>query len=159
TAVEPAAQQARATRAIAGNGAGAWDGPAARPPWERAQFRFWVIAITVIAVLAVTLAMFAIIISHPASTKTVTAAPATAAATAGQKIDFNADAPAGFTARDPNAPAPLPGTVHNITMHINETKLKVAAGVTQTMWTFDGKVPGPVYRGKVGDTFNFTIIN
>jgi len=32
-------------------------------------------------------------------------------------------------------------------------------GVTQTMWTFGGSVPGPVLRGKVGDTFEVTLVN
>jgi nitrite reductase (NO-forming) len=27
------------------------------------------------------------------------------------------------------------------------------------MWTFNGEVPGPTFRGKVGDTFEFTLVN
>jgi nitrite reductase (NO-forming) len=147
------------TRTEAGGGAGGM--PPRRPPWERGEFRFWVGAISVIALLAAMLSVLALAFSHPKST-TVAAtatAPGAAAASSGQPIDFSANAPAGFKARDPNAPAPLAGTVHNITMHIRETKLEVAPGVKQTMWTFDGQVPGPIYRGKVGDTFNFTIVN
>ena len=93
-------------------------------------------------------------------------APAIAGASApkagggkGQKIDFAADAPDGFEARDPNAPAPDPGTVHQITMHATEKVLEIAPGVKQEMWTFDNTVPGPVLRGKVGDTFEITLVN
>ncbi len=134
-----------------------------RPPWERSQFRFWVWTISTVAVLAVGLSVVAIVTSHPAAT---TAAPVAGGAAAGvhapaagPSVDFTADKPADFHARDPKAPAPLPGTVHDITMHIKELELEVAPGLTQMMWTFDGVVPGPVYRGKVGDTFNFTIVN
>jgi nitrite reductase (NO-forming) len=113
-----------------------------------------------IALLAALVSMLALALSHPDSNKAVAGSQGAATSSpSGQTIDFGAQAPAGFTPRDPNAPAPLPGTVHDITMHIKESKLEVAPGVEQTMWTFDGQVPGPVYRGKVGDTFNFTIVN
>ena len=113
-----------------------------------------------IALLAAALAVLALAYSHPKTTKTVSASEGgAAAASPGQAINFNADPPAGFKARDPNAPATPAGTVHNIAIHMKETKLEIAPGIKQTMWTFDGEVPGPVYRGKVGDTFNFTITN
>ena len=60
---------------------------------------------------------------------------------------------------DPNlAPAPG-GTEHEITLRADETVLEVAPGVTQEMWTFDGQVPGPILRGKVGDLFTVTLVN
>lgn len=133
------------------------------PPWERSQYRFWIWSISAIAILACALSVLAIATSHPrsAASTAVTSGATTAGPTpaAGPKVDFTAEKPANFEARNPNAPAPLPGTVHDITMHIKETELDVAPGLKQTMWTFDGQVPGPVYRGKIGDTFNFTIIN
>lgn len=132
------------------------------PPWERGQYRFWIWSISAVALLAVSLSVVAIAVSHPKGTTAVAASSAAATGTqaaAGTKVDFGADAPAGFEARDPNAPAPAPETVHDITMHVQEVELEVAPGVKQMMWTFDGKVPGPVYRGKIGDTFNFTIVN
>jgi nitrite reductase (NO-forming) len=56
--------------------------------------------------------------------------------------------------------APVPaGTVHRVTWHIRDVVMPVAPGVTQTMWTFDGRVPGPVLHGRVGDTFEVTVIN
>jgi len=80
------------------------------------------------------------------------------------KIDFNATADKAFTARDPNAPAPLPGTVHDITIEAGENVLEVAPGVKQQMFTFNlagqpPTVPGPILRGKVGDTFRVTLVN
>jgi nitrite reductase (NO-forming) len=33
------------------------------------------------------------------------------------------------------------------------------APATQTLWTFEGSVPGPTLRGKVGDLFTVTLVN
>jgi nitrite reductase (NO-forming) len=79
-------------------------------------------------------------------------------------IDFSAAPGSEFTPREPNAPAPLAGTVHNITFETSENVLEVAPGVTQQMWTFNEPgqapaVPGPVLRGNLGDTFNVTVVN
>ncbi len=56
------------------------------------------------------------------------------------------------------APAPE-GTVHEISISAEEIEMEVAPGRTQKMWTFNGSVPGPVLRGKVGDTFEITLTN
>jgi nitrite reductase (NO-forming) len=136
-----------------------------RPPWERSEFQFWVISVSVIALLAAIISMVAIVVSHPKDRKVVGVADASSTAGAApaagneQAFNLNADPPAGFEARDPVAPPPAPGTVHQITMHMTETDLEIAPGVKQQMWTFDDKVPGPVLRGKVGDTFEITIVN
>jgi nitrite reductase (NO-forming) len=37
--------------------------------------------------------------------------------------------------------------------------VEVAPGVKQQMWSFQGKVPGPALRGKVGDLFTITLVN
>ncbi len=37
--------------------------------------------------------------------------------------------------------------------------LDAAAKTTYTYWTFNGKVPGPMIRGRVGDTFEITMKN
>jgi len=73
-------------------------------------------------------------------------------------------AAAPFTARDPKAPAALPGTVHEITLETTESVIEVSPGVTQEMWTFNlpgekPTAPGPTLRGKVGDTFKVTLAN
>ena len=79
--------------------------------------------------------------------------------TPGAKIDPAAAPDADWTAYDPKlAPAPG-GTVHDVDMHAIEKEIAVAPGVTQLMWTFDGKVPGTILRGKIGDLFNVTLTN
>jgi len=66
-----------------------------------------------------------------------------------------------FQARDPNAPVDSQpaGTIHKVTLTIVEKQIEIAPGVTQLMWTYNGEVPGPVLRGKVGDTFEVTLVN
>ena len=84
---------------------------------------------------------------------------ATPAASNAAKIDAAATPPSGWTAYDPTlAPAPG-GTVHNVEIHAIEKEIEVAPGVTQMMWTFDGKVPGTILRGHIGDLFNVTLVN
>jgi nitrite reductase (NO-forming) len=46
-----------------------------------------------------------------------------------------------------------------LTLEATEVEMEVAPGVTQMMWTFGDQVPGPVLRGKVGDTFRITLVN
>ena len=75
------------------------------------------------------------------------------------KIDFNAKPAKGFKAFDPTlAPAPA-ATVHNVTFTATDKLMEVAPGVKQLIWTFNDTLPGPTLRGKVGDTFNVTLIN
>jgi nitrite reductase (NO-forming) len=57
------------------------------------------------------------------------------------------------------APLPAGTTVHKVTWHMRDVTMSVAPGVTQQMWTFDGTVPGPVLHGRVGDTFEVTVVN
>jgi nitrite reductase (NO-forming) len=147
------------------NGTAGRDGGVPAQNWQpitaRSEVWWWTGAVTLTALVALAISIVAIALHHSATpARSSSGATATAAApAAGQTIDFNAEPDAGFKARSPEAPAPLPGTVHDITMHIVEKKVEVAPGVSQTLWTFDGEVPGPVYRGHVGDTFNFTIVN
>jgi nitrite reductase (NO-forming) len=85
------------------------------------------------------------------------AAPAAARAT-GATIDDASPAPA-WRAFDP-ALQPAPGgTVHDVRFAATETVMEVAPGVKQELWTFNGQVPGPTLRGKVGDVFNVTLVN
>jgi nitrite reductase (NO-forming) len=75
------------------------------------------------------------------------------------EIDFEAEPAEGWKPYDP-ALQPAPGgTEHKLEMHAIETEIEVAPGVTQTMWTFDGTVPGTTLRGKVGDVFTLTLVN
>ncbi len=73
--------------------------------------------------------------------------------------DPNAKPAAGFKARDATLkPAPAART-HRVTLTVTERVLEVAPGVKQRAWTYNGAVPGPVLRGKVGDTFVVTLVN
>ncbi|MCI1212285.1 multicopper oxidase domain-containing protein [Bifidobacterium tibiigranuli] len=60
-------------------------------------------------------------------------------------------------------PAELPalesGTVHNVTLTVTEHTQQLASGVTRRIWTYNGSTPGPVLHGRVGDTFNVTLVN
>ncbi len=77
----------------------------------------------------------------------------------GAEIDFAAAPSDDFVARDPILPPASSETVHNITIRATEVEGDIAPGVSQTLWTFDDMVPGPFYRGKIGDQFNFTLVN
>ena len=89
--------------------------------------------------------------------------------------DHGGPAPATDVQPDPNAPPPvlypadapalLPGDVHDIDLVIEEKLMTVAydakakAGFVQAVWTFNGTVPGPVIRVKVGDTVRIHLKN
>lgn len=73
--------------------------------------------------------------------------------------DPNAKPAADFKARNPVLdPAPA-ATTHDMVLTATEHKAEVAPGVTQTLWSYDNMVPGPVIRGKFGDQFNVTLKN
>ena len=78
--------------------------------------------------------------------------------------DYSAHLPADFKAFDaalPPAPSSPDGgpMTHRHTFTVKEQVMQVGAGVTQRRLTFNGQVPGPVLRGKVGDTFEITLVN
>ncbi len=64
-----------------------------------------------------------------------------------------------YELRDATAPPLLPGTVHDIDLVVEEKLMTVAAGYQQMVWTFNGSVPGPVIRVKVGDTIRVHLKN
>jgi nitrite reductase (NO-forming) len=64
-----------------------------------------------------------------------------------------------YVLRDPTAPTLLPGRVHDIDLVVEEKVMTVAAGYQQMVWTFNGSVPGPVIRVKVGDTIRVHLKN
>lgn len=84
------------------------------------------------------------------------------AADASRAYDPLAEPGPGFTARDAVLP-PRPGDasprVHRRTFTVTEVTREVAPGVRQRLWTYDGSAPGPVLHGRVGDTFEITIVN
>lgn len=73
-------------------------------------------------------------------------------------IEADANAPA-YQLHDGKAPPLLAGTVHDITVETVEKEMTVAPGFVQKVWTFNGTVPGPVIRVKVGDTVRIKLVN
>jgi nitrite reductase (NO-forming) len=70
--------------------------------------------------------------------------------------DENAPAPALY---DAAAPAALSGTIHDVDLVVEEKNMTVAKGFVQAVWTFNGTVPGPVIRVRVGDTVRIHLKN
>jgi nitrite reductase (NO-forming) len=64
-----------------------------------------------------------------------------------------------YELRDATAPPLLPGNVHDIDLVVEEKLMTVAAGYQQMVWTFNGSVPGPVIRVRVGDTVRVHLRN
>lgn len=74
-------------------------------------------------------------------------------------VDLMADPGPGFEPYDPVLAPAEDATVHHVELVVTEDEQEVAPGVTQTVWTFGGSAPGPVLRGRVGDTFVVTLVN
>ncbi|MFI8092768.1 multicopper oxidase domain-containing protein [Streptomyces sp. NPDC086080] len=84
------------------------------------------------------------------------------AADAADAFDPMAEPSEGFTARDAALPPTTDASgprLHKRTLTVQEAEAEVAPGVRQTLWTFGGTAPGPVLRGRVGDTFEITLVN
>jgi nitrite reductase (NO-forming) len=64
-----------------------------------------------------------------------------------------------YVLRDPTAPPLMTGRVHDIDLVVEEKVMTVAKGYQQMVWTFNGSVPGPVIRVKVGDTVRVHLKN
>ena len=112
----------------------------------------------VIVALLVSVLSLAVGIEKTNGTRVVASGSATSA---GPGIQMGMAPADSFKARDPNAPIDTAsaGTVHKVTLTIEEAQVEIAPGVTQLMWTYNGSVPGPILRGKVGDTFEVTLLN
>jgi nitrite reductase (NO-forming) len=82
-----------------------------------------------------------------------------AGASAAAEMDLRGEPGRGFVPYDPVLPPASDDTVHRVTLEVAETEREVAPGVRQTLWTFGGSAPGPVLRGRVGDTFEITLVN
>ncbi|MDO4664800.1 MAG: multicopper oxidase domain-containing protein [Actinomycetaceae bacterium] len=59
----------------------------------------------------------------------------------------------------PELPALGEERVHKIRLEARELPLEVAPGVWQQRWTFNGRSVGPTLHGRVGDTFEVTLVN
>lgn len=75
------------------------------------------------------------------------------------KWDANADPGPDWKPFDPELQPALTGTTHDIQFDVIEQPMEVAPGVIQQMWTFNGTVPGPTIRAKIGDVINVTLTN
>ncbi|HZK04594.1 MAG TPA: multicopper oxidase domain-containing protein [Actinomycetaceae bacterium] len=65
----------------------------------------------------------------------------------------------GWEPRDPVLPPLTETTEHHVTLEVTEQVVEVAPGVAQSRWTFGGSAPGPVLRGRIGDSFVITLVN
>jgi nitrite reductase (NO-forming) len=83
----------------------------------------------------------------------------TPSGSAAADLDFMAEPPADFVARDATLPPAPGGRVHRRTLHVANVVREVAPGVRQQQWTYDGTAPGPVLHGRVGDVFEITLVN
>jgi nitrite reductase (NO-forming) len=102
---------------------------------------------------------FEVRVSGAAPAAAATADHADASLDDSAKLDPNATPPAAWQAYDPKlAPAPG-GKEHKLTLTATEGVMEVAPGVKQQLWSFNGKVPGPALRGRVGDLFTITLVN
>ena len=81
---------------------------------------------------------------------------AAAGPTATEAPDPNAPA---YAVADPNAPALLSGTAHDVDFPIIEKDITVAKGYVVHAWTFGGTVPGPTLRVHLGDTVRVHLTN
>ncbi len=64
-----------------------------------------------------------------------------------------------YSPYDPKAPPLLPFEKHDIYLIAEEKLNTVAKGVSQQLWTYNGKVPGPVVHVRVGDTVRVHLSN
>ncbi|TDC86316.1 copper oxidase [Actinomadura sp. 7K507] len=76
-----------------------------------------------------------------------------------EDLDFLAEPDPGFTAHDASLPPAPDDRVHRHTFTVSDVERQVAPGVTQELWTFNGRMPGPVLHGQVGDVFEVTLVN
>lgn len=58
--------------------------------------------------------------------------------------------------KDPGSGSPAQ---HSYTFTVTEHSEQVADGLTRSVWTYNGTSPGPLLRGKIGDTFTITLVN
>nr|ADD51574.1 copper-containing nitrite reductase [Intrasporangium sp. 4LS1] len=74
-------------------------------------------------------------------------------------IDFMRKWGASSAAYDPVLPPLTDEKVRRVTLTVREVELEVAPGVTQTRWTYNGSSIAPTLHGRVGDTFEVTLVN
>lgn len=118
----------------------------------------WVAAFSLVAVVALVLSVMALADDGGSDGGGDSAEPIKGN-TAAQVIDFNAKPSASRESFDPRIQPSGAEREHRLTIEATEETIEVAPGVTQQLWTFNGTVPGPTLRGKVGDVFIITFVN
>ncbi|MEB3023949.1 multicopper oxidase domain-containing protein [[Mycobacterium] crassicus] len=73
-------------------------------------------------------------------------------------LDLAADPSPGWTPYDAVLAPATPG-VHRVELRAVDRELEVAPGRRELRWTFGGVEPAPTLHGRVGDTFEITLIN
>ncbi|MDX1450758.1 MAG: multicopper oxidase domain-containing protein, partial [Acidimicrobiia bacterium] len=80
----------------------------------------------------------------------------------GEAVAADSEAMASVV-RDPtDLPAPIgvrEAVTHDITLRAEELEARLADGTSYRFWTFNGEIPGPFLRVRVGDTVNLTFEN
>ena len=89
--------------------------------------------------------------SGHAGHQAATGGPATA-----QELEEHA---AAVEARDPVLPPADSATERHYTFTTTEGTIDVTDTLTRAHWTFNGTSPGPILRGRIGDTFHITLVN
>jgi nitrite reductase (NO-forming) len=74
-------------------------------------------------------------------------------------LDFTRKPGKDFRARDAALPPVPDGRVHRVSLTVRDRDMEVAPSVWQTLWPYDGRAPGPVLHGRVGDRFVVTLHN
>ena len=74
-------------------------------------------------------------------------------------IDFMKKWGPDSAAYDPVLPPLTDEKVHRVTLTVQEVELEVAPGVKQLRWTYNGTSVAPTLHGRVGDTFEVTLVN
>nr|BFE78125.1 hypothetical protein GCM10020093_007260 [Planobispora longispora] len=97
---------------------------------------------------------------HSAEDGDARAASPDPAAAAPVRLDLAAPFSPGWKPYDATLEPAPGGAEHAVEIRVDDSVVReVAPGVRQRVWTFDGTVPGPVLRGKIGDVFTVTFVN
>jgi len=101
--------------------------------------------------------------SAPPTTEDVETATSTETATTTQNSEPAQSTDADTVAADPtDVPDPIdrdePREI-DVTLETKEVTAEIEPGVTFDYMTFDGRIPGPMIRARVGDTVNVTVEN
>ena len=86
-------------------------------------------------------------------------APAGGAAAAAALPDTSTAALPAFRRFDPELPPLAPGRVRDFHLEARELDIRISDEFVAHAWSFNGTVPGPVFRARVGDTVNITLTN